>query len=113
MLNQVREIFSTILLFREATDNFYNHCLSESARRDHRLDVERGVYTGVEELDNEHDEELARILGPLKQYSTLFSKSVQSIVQELQVHGDLQCRFLGTRLSFSDFYRKPGPTSKT
>ncbi|KAJ7507860.1 gamma-tubulin complex, component 3 [Mycena galericulata] len=28
ILNQVKEVFSTILVFREATDNFYNYCLS-------------------------------------------------------------------------------------
>ena len=59
LLHQVLDIFSTILLFREATvrecvlqvlhnrrhfgsqDNFYNYCLSESARRDRQFDAGR------------------------------------------------------------------------
>lgn len=59
ILNQVRELFHTILQFREATaslhsrklfrsidicykqDTFYNYCLSESARRDKNFDIDR------------------------------------------------------------------------
>lgn len=58
LLNQVRDLFSTILQFREASvrtfcqslprlrsyilkDDFYNYCLSESARRDTGRDYER------------------------------------------------------------------------
>ena len=56
LLNQVRDVFKNILQFREATvssfvhlqystdiaeDDFYNYCLSESARRDSNLDAER------------------------------------------------------------------------
>lgn len=57
LLNQVRDLFTTILQFREATvrtvgyfimsyadhsqDDFYNYCLSESARRDAARDHER------------------------------------------------------------------------
>jgi gamma-tubulin complex component 3 len=48
---------------------------------------------------------LQRILGLVKQYSTTFSEQAQSIVHGLQAHPDLDCRFLGIRLSFSDFYR--------
>jgi gamma-tubulin complex component 3 len=56
LLNQVKEVFSTILMFRDATvgcfpckkknlmsvqDNFYYYCLSESSRRDGKLDEQR------------------------------------------------------------------------
>jgi gamma-tubulin complex component 3 len=58
LLHQVLDIFATILSFREATvcrispvagdrrhfgsqDNFYNYCLSESARRDRQFDAGR------------------------------------------------------------------------
>ncbi|KAF7352755.1 Spindle pole body component [Mycena venus] len=104
ILNQVKEVFSTILMFRDATDNFYNYCLSESSRRDGRLDAERGVYTGTEQP---HDPEvLPRLINQVKQYGAVFSERAQTIAQGLQAHPDLDCRFLGIRLSFSDFYRK-------
>lgn len=57
-MNQIKDIFAIILDFREATvrltppytaliltytnqDNLYNYCLTESARRDTELDVQR------------------------------------------------------------------------
>ncbi|KAJ7095432.1 gamma-tubulin complex, component 3, partial [Mycena belliarum] len=104
ILNQVKEVFSTILMFREATDNFYNYCLSESARRDGRLDAERGVYTGTEPAQD--PDALQRLVHQVKEYGGLFSERAQTIVHQLQTHPDLDCRFLGIRLSFSDFYRK-------
>ncbi|KAJ7228614.1 gamma-tubulin complex DGRIP91/SPC98 component [Mycena pura] len=104
VLNLVTEVFSTILMFREATDNFYNYCLSESARRDGQLDAERGVYTGTEPA---HDPDtLPRLIQQVKDYSGVFSERAQTIVHQLQAHPDLDCRFLGIRLSFSDFYRR-------
>ncbi|KAJ7180143.1 gamma-tubulin complex, component 3 [Mycena crocata] len=104
ILNQVKEVFSTILMFRDATDNFYNYCLSESARRDGKLDAERGVFTGNEQP---HDADaLPRLIHQVKEYGGIFSERAQTIVQQLQAHPDLDCRFLGIRLNFSDFYRK-------
>ncbi|KDQ64482.1 hypothetical protein JAAARDRAFT_28112 [Jaapia argillacea MUCL 33604] len=106
LLNQVRELFATILQFREATDNFYNYCLSESARRDAQRDTQRGVYTTFEHgSDPSSLEGLAPILHRIKEYGASFSERAQAIVQGLQSHADLDCRFLGIRLSFSDFYR--------
>ncbi|KAJ6485068.1 gamma-tubulin complex, component 3, partial [Mycena vitilis] len=105
ILNQVKEVFSTILMFREATDNFYNYCLSESARRDGQLDAERGVYTG-NEPHAQDPEVLPRLIRQVKEYGGKFSDSAQTIAQQLATHPDLDCRFLGIRLSFSDFYRK-------
>ncbi|KAJ7047325.1 gamma-tubulin complex DGRIP91/SPC98 component [Mycena alexandri] len=104
ILNQVKEVFSTILMFREATDNFYNYCLSESARRDGKLDAERGVYTGVKQPQD--TEALPRLINQVKEYGGVFSERAQTIVSGLATHPDLDCRFLGIRLSFSDFYRK-------
>ncbi|KAJ7283605.1 gamma-tubulin complex, component 3 [Mycena rebaudengoi] len=104
VLNQVKEVFSTILMFRDATDNFYNYCLSESSRRDGKLDAERGVFTGTEQAQD--PDALPRLLHQVKEYGSLFSERAQTIVQQLQGHPDLDCRFLGVRLSFSDFYRK-------
>ncbi|RDB22495.1 Spindle pole body component alp6 [Hypsizygus marmoreus] len=108
VLTQVKDIFSIILQFREATDNFYNYCLSESSRRDEKLDADRGVVTGrgVREDSGKHSTEtLDGLLERLKEYGSSFSERAQTIVQHLQVHPDLDCRFLGIRLSFSDFYR--------
>lgn len=48
---------------------------------------------------------LARTMRRLKEYAATFSERVQSIVHALQTHPDLDCRFLGIRLSFSDFYK--------
>ncbi|KAG6866477.1 hypothetical protein C0991_003995 [Blastosporella zonata] len=41
VLSQVKELFSTVLQYREAIDNFYNYCLTESSRRDEKLDAQR------------------------------------------------------------------------
>lgn len=48
---------------------------------------------------------LHEILGRLKEYQTAFTERAQSIIAHLQVHPDLDCRFLGIRLSFSDYYK--------
>jgi gamma-tubulin complex component 3 len=48
---------------------------------------------------------LPRIRRRVKEYGSSFSERAQTIVQALQGHLDLDCRFLGIRLSFSDFYR--------
>ncbi|KAG1754022.1 gamma-tubulin complex, component 3 [Suillus paluster] len=103
LLTQVREVFSTILQFREAIDNFYNYTLSESARLDQARDAARGVYTAPASLA--HTQSLSQIRKLLREYSTAFSDRMQIIVQALQSHPDLDCRFLGIRLSFSEFYR--------
>jgi len=107
LLSQVRELFSTILQFREATDNFYNYCLSESARRDRDQDADRGVFTGPDqETDGQElQDALPRIRRRIKEYGLSFSERAQAIVHGLQSHTDLDCRFLGIRLSFSDFYK--------
>ncbi|KAA1466481.1 gamma-tubulin complex DGRIP91/SPC98 component [Dentipellis sp. KUC8613] len=106
LLNQVRDTLTTVLQFRDATDNFYNYCLTESARRDSQRDQERGVYTTDQKLDSPHSsEQLDRILGQVQEYHGAFSDKVHTIIHNLQSHPDLDCRFLAIRLSFSDFYR--------
>ncbi|KAJ3565736.1 hypothetical protein NP233_g7448 [Leucocoprinus birnbaumii] len=113
ILNQVREVFGIILQFRITTDHFYNYCLSESSRRDQELDTQRGVHTtAIPQVSSA--ESLQEILTRLKEYQTSFTERAQLIVAHLQVHPDLDCRFLGIRLSFSDFYRpKREPASKS
>uniref|UniRef100_A0A0W0FJX8 Putative gamma-tubulin complex component 3 n=1 Tax=Moniliophthora roreri TaxID=221103 RepID=A0A0W0FJX8_MONRR len=114
VLNQVRDLFSTILQFREAVDNFYNYCLSESARRDRQLDAERGIYTGPPDDQETLEEALPRLMQPIKEYGMQFTERVQTLTQHLQIHSDLDCRFLGVRLNFSDFYRsKKDPSTKS
>ncbi|KAG1755711.1 gamma-tubulin complex, component 3 [Suillus lakei] len=103
LLTQVREVFSTILQFREAIDNFYNYTLSESARLDQARDAARGVYSAP--ASSAHSQSLSQIRKLLREYSTAFSERMQTIVLALQSHPDLDCRFLGIRLSFSEFYR--------
>jgi gamma-tubulin complex component 3 len=48
---------------------------------------------------------LPGLLSILKEYGSTFSEKIQTMVLQLQVHPDLDCRFLGIRLSFSDFYK--------
>jgi gamma-tubulin complex component 3 len=55
--------------------------------------------------EDELPDALPRIRRRIKEYGSSFSERAQSIVQGLQTHPDLDCRFLGIRLSFSDFYR--------
>ncbi|KAI0824783.1 gamma-tubulin complex DGRIP91/SPC98 component [Trametes gibbosa] len=107
LLNQVRDVFIMILNFREATDDLYNYCLSESARRDAEKDTARGVHTRIETAEDRRytTESLPDILARVREYGAAFSERVQAIVQALAVHPDLDCRFLGIRLSFSDFYK--------
>ncbi|KAF9485312.1 gamma-tubulin complex, DGRIP91/SPC98 component [Pholiota conissans] len=106
LLRLLTEIFSTILQYREATENFYNYCLTESARRDQEMDEERGVYTGnATQAAARTNEVPARLLDRVNEYGLHFSEKVQLIVQQLQIHPDLDCRFLGVRLSFSDYYK--------
>ncbi|KAG6868518.1 hypothetical protein C0993_001619 [Termitomyces sp. T159_Od127] len=106
ILSQVKEIFSTILQYREAVDNFYNYCLTESSRRDEELDAQRGVHTGrVRHEEPGKDPALPGLLERLGEYGSSFTERAQTIVHHLQVHSDLDSRFLGVRLSFSDFYK--------
>jgi gamma-tubulin complex component 3 len=64
----------------------------------------QGVYSAPTP-DRMGPQSLSTIRTLVKEYSTSFSDSAQSIVHALQSHPDLDCRFLGIRLSFSDFYR--------
>lgn len=67
----------------------------------------QGVYTGARH-DNDNaaaPDALPQLLGRVKEYGSTFSEQAQAIVHGLQVHHDLDCRFLGIRLSFSDFYK--------
>ncbi|KAG6860233.1 hypothetical protein C0995_013839 [Termitomyces sp. Mi166 len=89
-------------------DNFYNYCLTESSRRDEELDIRRGVHTGrtyYDEPGREASDPLPGLLERLGEYGSSFTERAQTIVHYLQVHSDLDCRFLGVRLSFSDFYK--------
>ncbi|PIL37022.1 hypothetical protein GSI_00714 [Ganoderma sinense ZZ0214-1] len=87
LLNQVRDVFTSILQFREATAS---EMLKEMPQGGDRR------YT---------EESLPGILARVKDYGMSFSDRVQGIVQGLSTHSDLDCRFLGIRLSFSDFYK--------
>lgn len=64
----------------------------------------QGIYTAPV-LDRMGPQSPSKIRALVREYGTSFSDSAQSIVHALQSHPDLDCRFLGIRLSFSDFYR--------
>ena len=49
----------------------------------------------------------------IQEYSAAFSEKIQVLVHGLQAHQDLDCRFLGTMLSFSDFYKTKKDLIKT
>ena len=65
------------------------------------------MYTRIDQgADRRYTEEsLPGILARVKEYGMSFSERVQTIVLGLATHSDLDCRFLGIRLSFSDFYK--------
>ncbi|KAF9075764.1 gamma-tubulin complex DGRIP91/SPC98 component [Rhodocollybia butyracea] len=105
VMNQVKDLFATVLHFQDAVENFYNFCLTESMRRDRKLDSDRGLYTGPDDPDSSLEEHLPRLLHPVHDYGSQFSDKVQTLVAALQTHPDLDCRFLGVRLNFSEYYR--------
>ena len=65
----------------------------------------QGVFTGMARGSQQSSGHLSDILARIKDYSAAFSDKAQTIVHALQAHPDLDCRFLGIRLSFSDFYK--------
>ena len=69
---------------------------------DQMRDAARGIYTAP---STTHTQSIPQVRKLLKECSTAFSERLQTIVQTLQSHPDLDCRFLGIRLSFSEFYR--------
>jgi gamma-tubulin complex component 3 len=66
----------------------------------------QGIYTTSDKRPSlQKSDALLNGLRQCKEYGASFSEKVQVILHVLQVHVDLDCRFLGIRLSFSDFYR--------
>lgn len=65
----------------------------------------QGIFTGAMRDSRPGSDALPDILRRINEYGSTFSEKVQAIVQGLQSHADLDCRFLGVRLSFSDFYK--------
>ncbi|KAH8105028.1 gamma-tubulin complex, DGRIP91/SPC98 component [Phellopilus nigrolimitatus] len=108
LLRQIRELFEIILQFRIAMDDFYNYTLAESARQEsQKRDQGRGLYTDPrsEREQAVAREALPRILQRTREYGSTFSEKVQALVLVLAAHPDLDCKYLGIRLSFSDFYK--------
>jgi gamma-tubulin complex component 3 len=106
LLNQVKEAFSLILGFYDATEHFYNLCMTESSRRDSERDQTRGIYTTPNTRTGpQQSDALSTGLRQCKEYGATFSEKVHVILHALQTHVDLDCRFLAIRLSFSEFYR--------
>jgi len=69
------------------------------------MDADRGVYTGNPQVKTQPQDALPGLLSRLNEYGSAYSDRVQLLVQHLLVHPDLDCRFLGIRLSFSEFYK--------
>jgi len=106
LLNQVKEAFSLMLRFYDATEHFYNLCITESSRRDSERDQTRGIYTSAStRTGSQPSDALSAGLRQCKEYGAAFSEKVHVILHALQTHVDLDCRFLAIRLTFSEFYR--------
>ncbi|KAG7096908.1 hypothetical protein E1B28_004313 [Marasmius oreades] len=108
VLTQVTDLFSIAIQYRESVDNFYNFCLSESARRDRLHDEERGIYSGPPSQGDEDeplDEAIPRLTRPINEYGSQFTERMHTLIQHLAIHTDHDCRRLGLRLNFSEFYR--------
>ncbi|KAF9268025.1 gamma-tubulin complex DGRIP91/SPC98 component [Marasmius fiardii PR-910] len=108
VLTQVTDLFSISIQYQESVDNFYNFCLSESARRDRLHDEERGIYSGPPSHGDDNEllqEALPRLMRPINEYGTQFTERMHTLIQHLAIHTDHDCRRLGIRLNFSEFYR--------
>ncbi|KAI5116952.1 hypothetical protein M0805_001926 [Coniferiporia weirii] len=107
LLRQIRELLENILQFRTAMDDFYNYTLAESARQDSLRDQRRGLYADprIAQEQAAAKEALPRILQRTREYGAAFSERAQALVLALAAHPDLDCKYLGIRLSFSDFYK--------
>ena len=71
----------------------------------------QGVVT-ASDPDPHVQENVEQTLRMIQEYSTAFSEKTQILVHGLQSHHDLDCRFLGTMLSFSDFYKSKKDLTK-
>jgi len=80
-------------------------CVALPVIQSKNLNISKGVYTGAIPDGGRHTQDLHGLLDRLKEYGGGFSERVQTLVLQLQIHPDLDCRFLGIRLSFSDFYK--------
>ena len=67
----------------------------------------QGLYTDPKLLKDfaSAREALPRILLRTRDYGQTFSEKVQTLVLALTAHPDLDCKYLGVRLSFSEFYK--------
>lgn len=107
-------------------DNFYNHCLNESARRDAQKDSGRvgfhpsfrkrsinyneihcvqGVVTTLGNQRQDDPELVNAILDQVHKAGVDFAAHALAIVTGLYTHPDQDCRFLAIRLSFNDYYK--------
>lgn len=64
----------------------------------------QGVVT-ASDPDPHVQQNINQTLRMIQEYSTAFSEKILTLVHGLQSHQDLDCRFLGTMLSFSEFYK--------
>ena len=103
-------------------DNFYNHCLNETVRRDAHKDSGRvgfhppfrkrsindtvqGVVTTLGNQRQDDPEVVNAILDQVHKAGVDFAAHTLAIVTGLYTHPDQDCRFLAIRLSFNDYYK--------
>ncbi|KLO19761.1 gamma-tubulin complex DGRIP91/SPC98 component [Schizopora paradoxa] len=108
VFRSLQDLYTTILHFRTAMDDFYTYTMNEAARLDSAKDEARGIASNPSKARTNpatSKEALTRILSRIKEYGTSFSENAQNLVYALNAHEDMDCKNLSMRLSFSDYYR--------
>ncbi|KAL5530574.1 SPC98 [Sanghuangporus sanghuang] len=107
---RMQELFDTALQFRSAMDELYNYTLAERARQEsEQHDAGRGLYVDPRTARSYEEARrmLPRILQRTRGYAISFSENMTALVVSLAAHPDLDCKNLGLRLSFSNYYKVP------
>ncbi|KAL5488201.1 SPC98 [Sanghuangporus weigelae] len=107
---RMQELFDTALQFRSAMDELYNYTLAERARQEsEQHDAGRGLYVDPRTARSyeEARKVLPRILQRTRGYAISFSENMTALIVSLAAHPDLDCKNLGLRLSFSNYYKVP------
>ncbi|KAL5527235.1 hypothetical protein ACEPAG_6026 [Sanghuangporus baumii] len=107
---RMQELFDTALQFRSAMDELYNYTLAERARQEsEQHDAGRGLYVDPRTARSYEEARrvLPRILQRTRGYAISFSENMTALIVSLAAHPDLDCKNLGLRLSFSNYYKVP------
>ncbi|KAK4690096.1 gamma-tubulin complex component 3, partial [Tremellales sp. Uapishka_1] len=115
LLDLVRDALDYMLQFRDATDDLYGWSLAEATKLDRRRDEERGLYSGVNDDDDERSVDQLRLIRErIRTCSLNFQDRIIQLCQQSASHPDLDIRFLAIRIAFNGHYslRKPSKSSR-